>query len=279
MTNRFNLPYLGFGLGLRYPHYQHILHTRPKVGWFEIISENFIDAHKGHWEFLAELNKTYPIVMHGVSLSIGGIDPLNRDYLNKLKTLAEFLKTPWVSDHLCWTGIAHRNTHDLLPVPYTEDALSHIVDRIKQVQDILGRPLVIENPSSYVAFKDSTMSEWEFIARMSEGADCGLLLDVNNIFVSAFNHRFDAKAYIDALPGDRVVQIHLAGHTNNKTHIIDTHDDFVTDDVWKLYEYTINKLGPVTTMVEWDDKIPEFDVLLGEFERAQAITNALKVAS
>ena len=279
MGNRFNLPYLGFGLGLRFAHYQHVLSARPKVDWFEIITENYIDSHQGHWEFLADLARTYPIVMHGVSLSIGSTDPVNKDYLHKVKTLAAHLNTPWVSDHLCFTGIAHRNTHDLLPVPYTEEALAHIVDKIKQVQDILGRPMVIENPSSYVAFKESTMTEWEFLARMSEQADCGLLLDINNIFVSAFNHRFEAKEYIDALPAERVIQIHLAGHTNNKTHIIDTHDDFVTDAVWALYEYTIKRLGPVTTMVEWDDKIPTFEVLSAELDKARAIAYSLKAAS
>lgn len=271
MPNRFEFPTLGFGLGLRQPHYDFILNNRPKIGWFEIISENFIEAHPGHWELLDDLRDTYPIVMHGVALSIGGTDPLDLDYLKKIKTLAAFLEAPWVSDHLCWTGVAHTHTHDLLPVPYTEEALAHIVERIRRVQDVLERPLVIENPSSYVEFHASTMTEWEFLARMAEESDCALLLDVNNVYVSSVNHRFDPKAYIDAVPKDRVVQIHLAGHEHRGTHIIDTHDDHVIDEVWSLYDYTIKRIGFVSTMIEWDDKIPDFPVLQAEIGKAQTL--------
>jgi uncharacterized protein (UPF0276 family) len=270
MTNRFNYPDLGFGLGLRPPHYDAILETRPKgVDWFEIISENFIEAHKGYWDFLADLRADYPIVMHGVSMSIGSTDPLNTEYLKKIKTLADFLQVPWLSDHLCWTGVQGKNSHDLLPVPYTEEALAHITKRLIQVQDILERRIVLENPSTYMEFADSTLTEWEFLTRLSTEADCGVLLDVNNIYVSAFNHHYDAKHYIDAIPADRIVQIHLAGHRNYGTHIIDTHDGHVIDEVWKLYAYTLQTKGMIPTMVEWDGDIPEFNVLLTELDKAR----------
>lgn len=275
MTNRFSYPDIGFGLGLRAPHYDTILAQRPKaVDWFEIISENFIEAHKGYWDFLASLRADYPIVMHGVSLSIGSSDPLNHDYLAKLKRLADFLEAPWISDHVCWTGVNGKNTHDLLPVPYTEESLAHLTSRIRQVQDILGRRILLENPSTYLEFSDSHIPEWEFIARMAQDADCGLLLDVNNVYVSAFNHNYDAKRYIDALPADRIVQVHLAGHQNFGTHIIDTHDGHVIDEVWDLYRYTIATKGKVSTMIEWDDHIPEFDVLLTELDKVRSATQS-----
>jgi uncharacterized protein (UPF0276 family) len=267
MTQHTNI---GFGLGLRAPHYSSILETRPKqVDWFEIISENFLEAHQGYWDFLADLRADYPIIMHGVSMSIGSTDPLNFEYLAKLKKLADFLEVPWLSDHLCWTGINNKNTHDLLPVPYTEEALNHIVSRIKQAQDFLGRQLVLENPSTYLEFKNSNISEWDFIIAMLEQADCKLLLDVNNVYVSAYNHGYDAKKYIDAIPGRRITQIHLAGHNNFGTHIIDTHDDHVTDAVWDLYSHTIKTKGNFSTMVEWDEKIPEFPTLIAELNKAR----------
>ncbi len=269
MGNLFNFPCLGFGLGLRFPHYDTILAHKQPVDWFEIISENFMDAHKGHWEFLAELRENYPIVMHGVSMSVGSTDPLDYEYLRRLKALADFLQPPWLSDHICWTGIEHKNSHDLLPVPYTEEALSHMISRVNQVQDILERPLVLENPSTYLEFHESTMPEWEFVARLTEKTNCGLLLDVNNVYVSAYNHRYDAYGYIDAIAPERVVQIHLAGHRNKKTHIVDTHDDHVIDAVWDLYSYTLEKTGMVSTMIEWDDNIPEFNVLLAELDKVR----------
>lgn len=272
MANRFSYPHLGFGLGLRAQHYDEILLRRPgNVDFFEIISENFMDSHRGYRDFLSDLREGYAFVMHGVSLSIGSTDGLNREYLGKIKALADFLKVAWVSDHVCWTGVQGKNSHDLLPVPYTEEALAHMVSRIRQVQDILERHIVLENPSSYVAFADSQMSECEFMARMSEEADCGLLLDVNNIYVSAFNHGFGAKAYIDALPADRIVQIHLAGHKHYGTHIIDTHDSAVTDAVWELYGHAILHAGQISTLVEWDDHIPGFDVLLSELDKARRV--------
>ena len=272
MGNIFSYPDLGFGLGLRATHYDTILAERPPaVDFFEIISENFIDSHRGYRDFLSDLRQDYPIVMHGVSLSIGSTDALDMAYLSKIKALADFLGVAWVSDHVCWTGVQGKNSHDLLPLPYTEEALAHIISRIRQVQDGLGRHIVLENPSSYVAFADSQMPECEFLARMSDGADCGLLLDVNNIHVSAFNHGFDAKAYIDALPAERVVQVHLAGHKHYGTHIIDTHDSAVTDEVWALYAHALSQVGSVSTLVEWDDHIPEFPVLLAELDKARAM--------
>jgi len=263
-------PDLGFGLGLRIPHYSHIFEHLPSVDWFEIISENFMDTDGKAKRNLARIREHYPIVMHGIALSIGTIDPLNSEYLQKLKKLADFAKPSWISDHLCWTGIAHKNSHDLLPVPYTEEALKHIVSRIKQVQDFLERPIALENPSTYLEFKTSHIPEAEFIARMVEDSGCHLLLDVNNVYVSCYNHRLDAKAYLDVLPMDKVIQIHLSGHTNYGTHIIDTHDDHVVDEVWALYKYTIHKAGrTLNTMVEWDDKVPAWDVLYAELSKAK----------
>lgn len=262
-------PYLGFGLGFRPTHFPDIIEHKPDVDWFEVISENYMDSGGPQRRVLDQLKEKYPIVMHGVSLSIGTVDPINSEYLDKLKKLADDVKPKWISDHLCWTGIAHKNTHDLLPVPYTEEALKHIIERIKQVQDYLGRQIVLENPSTYLEFTASSMSEWEFIARMVDGSGCGLLLDVNNIYVSCYNHRWDPKTYIDAMPLDSVAQIHLAGHSNMGTHIIDTHDDHVVDEVWTLYSYVINKAGPISTMIEWDDKIPEFPVVMEELNKAR----------
>jgi len=263
---------LGFGLGLRAPHYSEILETRPKtIDFFEIISENFIDAHSGYWDFLADLRCDYPIIMHGVSLNIGSPDALNFEYLAKLKKLADFLDVPWFSDHLCWTGANAHNSHDLLPLPYTKEMLSYIVERVKRVQDFVGREFIMENPSSYLEFAESTIPEYEFLAEIAERADCGVLLDVNNVFVSAFNHGFDAKKYIDTIPAERIAQIHLAGHSNFGTYIIDTHDKNVTDEVWKLYEYATKIKGEKSTMIEWDENIPEFSELVAELKKAREV--------
>jgi uncharacterized protein (UPF0276 family) len=264
-------PQLGFGLGLRAKHMPHIFEHTPAVDWFEIISENYMDTGGKPRRNLSRIAEHYPIVMHGVSLSIGTVDPLNSEYLQKLKRLIDEVNPAWVSDHLCWTGVAHKNTHDLLPVPYTEEALKHIVQRIREVQDFLERPIALENPSTYLEFKSSSMPEAEFIARMAEESGCNLLLDVNNVYVTCYNHRLDAKAYLDSLPLDRVIQIHLSGHTNKGTHIIDTHDNHVVDEVWNLYKYVVNKAGRTpNTMIEWDDKIPEFPVLYSELEKVRA---------
>jgi len=265
-----DFPTLGFGLGLRVNHYPHIFEHWPEMDWFEIISENFMDTDGRPKRNLARIRERYPVVMHGIALSIGTVDPLNSEYLTKLKKLIEWLNPAWISDHLCWTGIAHKNSHDLLPVPYTEEALKHIVGRIKQVQDFLGRPIALENPSTYLEFKTSYIPEAEFIAAMANESGCQLLLDVNNVYVSCYNHRLDPKAYIDALPLDHVQQIHLSGHTNHGTHIIDTHDDYVIDEVWSLYKYTVHKAGRTpNTMVEWDANIPEWDVLYNELGKAK----------
>lgn len=260
---------LGLGVGLRTVHFSHILEHRPEVDWFEIISENFMDSNGRPRAVLEQIAEHYPIVMHGVSLSIGSTDPLNRDYLKKLKGLAERIHARWISDHVCWTGVAGRNSHDLLPIPYNEETLSHLVERIRIVQDILERPLVLENPSSYLEFQDSTMSESEFVCRMAEEADCGLLLDVNNVYVSSVNHEFDPVAYVEAIPAERVVQCHLAGHTNCGTHLIDTHDGHVVDPVWNLFRLLHQRTGGVATLLEWDAEIPPFPVVHQEVLKAR----------
>ena len=269
---RFDLPNLGVGVGLRSQHYTHVVDEKPDVDWFEIISENFMDALGRPAWILGEIAARYPIVMHGVSMSIGSTDPLDRDYLAKLKDLAQRTKAHWVSDHLCWTGVAHRNLHDLLPMPYTESALRHVIERIKAVQDVLERPLFLENPSSYVEFTSSSMSEWEFLARMAEGADCGLLLDVNNVWVSSFNHGFDPYEYLAGIPMERVAQFHVAGHTNKGTHIIDTHLGRAIDEVWALYGKACELTGGRSTLYEWDEEIPDLEVVLEEANKARAYT-------
>lgn len=264
-----NYPDLGFGLGLRTQHIARILRDRPKVDWFEIISENFIDSGGKPRDNLNRIAQHYPLVMHGVSLSIGSMDALNFDYLKKIKQLAEDIDAQWISDHICWTGVNGLNTHDLLPVPFTEESLEHIADRVNQVQDFLGQNLVLENPSSYVDFECSEMSEEVFITRLVEKTGCGLLLDVNNVYVSSFNLDYDPLAYIRALPHENIVQLHIAGHQDNGSHLIDTHDHHVRDEVWELYRLAKKLCGGVSTLLEWDDKIPEFSVLQKELELAK----------
>src|SRR5690349_4428190 len=235
MTGSLTAPSLGFGLGLRTAHYEEILNSEPQVDWFELLSENYMVAGGKPLHYLDRICERYPVVMHGVSLSIGSTDPLDVDYLRQLKALSVRAQPRWISDHLCWTGVSGKNTHDLLPVPYTEEALQHIVERVSRVQDFLGRRILLENVSSYVGFKDSLLTEWEFIAEIARRADCLLLLDVNNIYVSAYNHGFDPQAYLAGIPAARVQQIHLAGHSNCGEYIIDTHDADVVDPVWSLY--------------------------------------------
>ncbi len=264
-------PFLGFGLGLRTDHYEEILSSEPNIDWFEIISENYMVEGGRQLYHLDKIKDKYPIVMHGVSMSIGSSDPINMDYLKDLKTLANRVKPAWISDHLCWTSHGGHNTHDLMPLPYNEETLKHVVDRIKTVQDYLGERILIENASSYVTYKASDMTEWDFLRMIAEEADCLILLDVNNIYVSGFNHDFDPKTYIDHIPGDKVYQIHLAGHENNGDYIVDTHDHPVIDEVWQLYEYTIDRKGQVTTMIERDDHIPPLNELLTELDRARKI--------
>ena len=261
---RLGLPHLGLGVGLRSAHFPYLLQQRPAVDWFEVISENFMDSGGRPRYVLDQLADRYSIVMHGVSLSIGSTAPLNFDYLHKLKALADQVRAFWVSDHVCWTGVAGLNAHDLLPIPLNESTLRHVVERIRIVQDVLQRPLVLENPSSYVTFAASTMTEWEFLSRMAEEADCGLLLDVNNVYVSSVNHDFDPVEYIRSVPHNRIVQFHLAGHTDRGTHLIDTHDNHVIDPVWELYRLAHQLTGGASTLLEWDANIPEFPVVHAE---------------
>ena len=270
MTNRWNLPDLGLGLGLRAPHYDHVLEHEPEVDWFEIISENYLIDGGWPLHVLDRIAERYPIAMHGVSMSIGTTDPIDFDYLKQLNALAKRCKAHWLGDHICWTGVAGKNTHDLLPVPYTEESLAHVVERVRIVQDFLERPLVLENPSTYVEFGHSSMSEQEWIARLLDEADCALLLDVNNVFVTAKNHDLDVQAWLDAIPYDRVVQVHIAGHTNKGTHIIDTHIGPIIDEVWAIYEDVMRRTENCSTLLEWDAEIPAFSVVEAELAKAQA---------
>jgi uncharacterized protein (UPF0276 family) len=273
-SNRWDLPDLGLGVGLRTEHFAHVLAQSPAIDWFEIVSENFLHTGGRPLWVLDQIAERYPIVMHGVSLSLGSTDPLDLDYLGELRALAERTRAVWLGDHVCWTGVAGKNSHDLLPLPYTEAALRHMVERTRAVQDFLERPLVLENPSTYVTFRDSTMSEQEFLARLAEEADCALLVDVNNVYVSAKNHGLDALEWLAPIPWERVVQIHLAGHTDHGTHCIDTHTGQVIDPVWELYAEAVRRGGPKATMVEWDQDIPSFDVVHREVLRARAFLPA-----
>jgi uncharacterized protein (UPF0276 family) len=268
------LPPLGFGLGLRVDHYEEILNSEPAVDWFEIISENYMVPGGKPRHYLERIRARYPLVMHGVSLSIGSTDPLDRDYLRQLKQLAAQVEPAWISDHLCWTGVAGTNLHDLLPLPYSEEAVEHVAARVRAVQDFLGRRILLENVSSYLSYADSQLSEWEFLAAVCERADCLILLDVNNIYVSSVNHEFDPRAYLDGVPAGRVQQFHLAGHEDHGDYIIDTHDHPVPDPVWALYAEALKRFGPVSTMIERDDHIPELPELVAELERARQISAA-----
>jgi uncharacterized protein (UPF0276 family) len=261
----------GFGLGLRPEHYRDFLEGRPRVDWLEVISENYLVPGGKPLHHLDSIRRDYPVVMHGVSLSIGSTDPLDLEHLRALKHLAQRIEPGWISDHLCWTGVDGRNLHDLLPLPYTEAALQHLVPRIAQAQDVLGRRLVLENVSSYVGFAADEMGEAEFIAELLKRSDCQLLLDVNNVYVSSVNHGFDARAFIDRMPAERVVQIHLAGHSDMGGHLVDTHDAPVCEAVWALYRYTTQRLGAVPAMIERDDHIPALGELLAELDQARAI--------
>jgi uncharacterized protein (UPF0276 family) len=269
---RLGYPDLGFGVGLRREHFEYILSREPKVDWFEAISENFMDSRGRPRYVLDRLAERYPIVLHGVSMSIGSTDPLDFDYLRRLKRLADETRAVWVSDHLCWTGVLGRNTHDLLPVPMNETTLKHVARRVRTVQEALERPLILENASTYVGFAGDSFSEWDFISRLAEEADCGLLLDVNNVYVSSINHDFDAAAYIKGIPHNRVVQFHLAGHTNCGSYLIDTHDGEVIEPVWELYRLARELAGGGSTLLEWDANIPEFSVLHAEALKARDIS-------
>lgn len=266
---------IDFGLGLRPDHYEEIAANPGRVSWFEALSENYMVPGGNPLRWLDRLRRDYPMALHGVSLSIGSIDPLDRRYLDELKALAERVQPMWVSDHLCFTGLRGINMHDLLPLPYTEDALKHVAERVMQVQDHLGRRLVLENVSSYVTYAASELSEWEFIAELTKRADCEILLDVNNVYVSAFNHEFDALAFLRAMPRERVRQFHLAGHTHKGSHIIDTHDEPIVPDVWTLYAEAVRLFPGVPTMIERDANIPPYAELLAELDEARRITQSV----
>lgn len=264
-------PFLGFGLGLRTDHYGYIEEHHPDVDWFEILTENYMVPGGKPLAHLDRIRADYPLVMHGVSLSIGSTDPLNEEYLRSLKALIERVQPQWVSDHLCWTSVDHTNSHDLLPLPYNETTIEHTAARIRQVQDYLGRQILIENLSSYVTYRNSEMSEWEFLGEIAQRADCLILLDINNIFVSAHNHHFDPLDYIDAIDIQRVMQFHLAGHSRSGPMLIDTHDHAVCDPVWALYRHALERFGAVSTMIERDDDIPPLPELRAELAIAERI--------
>ena len=269
------LPNPGLGLGLRSKHFNYILEQKPGVDWFEVISENFMDSGGRPRQVLRQIAEQYPVVMHGVSLSIGSTDQLNQEYLKKLKSLAAEVHPLWISDHLCWTGVNSLNTHDLLPVILNEESLAHICKRIIQVQDFLGRPMVFENPSTYLSFKQSTIPEWEFLRYMTNETGCGLLLDVNNVYVSGFNNDFDPEHYIHQLPHHRIVQMHIAGHQHCGDYIIDTHDQKVVKDVWKLFNLAWQLTGGVATLLEWDNHIPDFEDYHDELMKARKYMSRL----
>ena len=262
---------LGFGLGLRPQHYSEILDGKPDIDWFEFIAENYLIPGGQPLAMLDKVAARYPLVMHGVSMSIASTAPFDEDYLDGLKSLAKRVEPKWVSDHLCWTGVHGLNLHDLLPFPYTAEALDHVCARIHYVQERLGRPLCLENVSTYVEFNFSEMTEWEFIAEMTRRTGCWLLLDVNNVYVSSFNHGYDAKTFLDGIPADRVIQFHLAGHSEMGTHIIDTHDHPVTPEVFDLYALALKRFGPVSTMIERDDNIPPLAELIDELNHTRKI--------
>lgn len=273
---RLGLPDLGVGVGMRIPHYADLLEgpedqAKASVDWLEIISENFMIGGGLPLHNLARALDRYRLVQHGVSLSIGTTEALDYEYLRKLKALLQQTKSPWVSDHLCWTGAHGVNLHDLLPLPYTEEAVKHVAARAREVQDFLGVRLILENVSSYLTYTSSAMTEWEFLTAIAEEADVGLLLDVNNIYVSSFNHGFDPRDFVAGVPHARVAQIHLAGHTNYGKYIIDTHSAPVIEPVWDLYRQAIESCGPVSTLIEWDDDIPPFAELCAEADKARAI--------
>jgi uncharacterized protein len=267
--------FLGFGLGLRAQHYDEILGGNPPIDWFEVISENYMLPGGQPLRMLDRIRQRYPVVMHGVSLSIASTAPPDFDYLRDLRDLARRVEPKWISDHLCWTGVHGKNLHDLLPIPYTGEALDHLVSRVQLVQDYLGRAIVLENVSTYVQFSTSEMTEWEFLSELSRRSGCWLLLDVNNVYVSAFNHGYDPHSFLDGIPADRVVQFHIAGHSDMGTHIIDTHDQPVCEDVWELYAAALKRFGRVSTMIERDDNIPPLDELVAEVNRTREIAGTV----
>jgi uncharacterized protein (UPF0276 family) len=269
--DRHAIPDLGVGVGFRTPHVASVLQGRPAMDWFEIISENYLGEGGIQRANLEALRGAYRVVPHGVSLSVGGTDALDRDHLARLRALVQRLGAPWFSDHLCWTGVGLIDVHDLLPLPLTRRTLEHVVERVKRAQGEVGVPLALENASSYMEFRESTIPEHAFLAELAERADCAILLDVNNVYVSAYNHGFDAGAYVDAIPADRVVQLHVAGHSDRGAYLLDTHSDHVKSEVWELYRRALRRCGPVSTLVEWDEDIPAWEVLAAEAAKARAV--------
>jgi uncharacterized protein (UPF0276 family) len=269
-SDRFGLPQLGFGVGLRSVHYEHILREQPRVGWFEVLSDNYMHTKGRPLGFLDQIAARYPVALHGVGLSIGSVDALDFAYLAELKALRDRVGAHWVSDHICWTGVQGRYGHDLYPIPFTEEALRHVARRVCQVQDYLEAPLVLENPSTYLDFRGSTLGEAEFIAALLEESDAGLLLDVNNVYVNAHNHGFDALAYLKQLPLQRVVQLHVAGHSQARGYLADTHSAPVAGEVWALLEHAVRLGARAPLLVEWDADIPEFPELERELGKAEA---------
>ena len=279
MTVSLTYPHLGFGLGLRKEHYQAILDEPPQIDWFEAITENYLVPGGKPLHFLEQVRARYSVVLHGVSLSVGGTDPLDWDYLRQVKALVERIEPAWISDHLCFTGAGGINAHDLLPLPYTGEAVRHVARRIRQVQDFLGRRILIENVSSYLSYRSSEMSEWAFLSAVAEEADCLILLDINNIYVSARNHGFDPLEYLAGVPAERVQQHHLAGHQDYGDHVIDTHDHPVPNPVWRLYEAAVQRFGPVSCMIERDADIPPLEVLMEEVERMRGIAEGAQAVA
>lgn len=263
------LPQLGLGVGLRNEHFNHILSEKPEVDWFEAISENFMDSGGRPGWVIRQIAEHYPVVLHGVSMSIGSTDPINEDYVKRLKRLADDVQAQWVSDHLCWTGVHSVNSHDLLPLPLNQHTLEHVIARVHYVQERLSRPLILENPSTYVGFQNSDIPEPEFLSALAEATDCGLLLDVNNVFVSCFNDGSDPLQYLQAFPFERVVQMHLAGHTNCGSYLLDTHDQPVRAGVWELFRLAWQRTGGASTLLEWDGNVPDFPDLHEEVLKAR----------
>lgn len=267
--------FLGFGVGLRTDHYQYVIDNKPDLDWFEVISENYMVAGGKPKYYLHAVRENYPIVMHGVSLSIASTDPLDNTYLKNLKTLAAEVEPEWISDHLCWTGVQGINSHDLLPVPYNEEAIQHIVGRVQKIQEMLGREFVLENVSSYLTYNTSEMEEWDFINEIAARSGCKILLDVNNVYVSSRNHGFSARDFLAAIKPEYVQQFHLAGHSDFGDYVIDTHDHDVPESVWELYKEALVLFGPVSTLIERDDNIPPFPDLYAEMQRAQSIAREI----
>jgi len=266
---------MGCGVGLRTNHYEVIMRDWPAMDWFEVISENYMDTGGRPLSILKQVRHHYPVALHGVSLSIGSTDALDKNYLEKLKRLIQIIDPFVVSDHLCWTGVEGENLHDLLPLPFTEEALLHITDRVQYVQDFLGRQILLENVSSYVTYRHSVIPEWEFISEIAKRSGCGILLDLNNIYVNAVNHQFSPDDYISGIPKDSVGQFHLGGHTDMGSFLFDTHSKSVCDEVWQLYRKALEKFGPVSTLVEWDAEIPAYEVLSAEALRARKISREI----